>query len=410
MSVPRATVAGMEPDPRIIPAELARGTVECLRGEHRGRPWITWWLLFGLAGAAGALPLVQVDVTVRGPGFVRPGTERAELKAAIGGRVVRLLARDNDRVEAGGRLVELDTRDLDERLTHNRDLQRERADVVADLSVLISAYGERDRAGPSRAVRGAVPGLRTAALAREDAGFLARCEAGRLTVAKARADLDRAVTLSEQGAMARRELDDARFAAERAEIEAMLLREQALAGWQSRLRDERCALAALASEERRLLGERALAVVRSPASGTVQGLAGLAEGSYVMPGQVLGQISPDDSPVVEVFVASRDIAFVRAGQSVRMQIDSFPYAQWGLLAGTVSSVADDAVTDGRQAAFKVVVRPATLELRRSDGKSGVVRKGMTLTARFVVARFSLAQLLYQDLTARLDPRGGPATS
>ncbi len=395
----------MESDSRIIPAEFARGTVESLRGEHRGRPWITWWLLFGLAGAIGALPLVRVDVTVRGPGCVRPGAERAELKAAIGGRVVRLLARDNDRVEAGGRLVELDTRDVDERLAHNRERQRERADVAADLAALVSAHGGREPAGLSRPAPGAGNGLRTAALAREDAGFLARCDAGRLTLAKARADLDRAVSLSQQGVMARRELDDARFAAERAEIEATLLREQTLAGWQSRLRDERGALATLASEERRLLGERALAVVRSPASGTVQGLAGLAEGSYVVPGQVLGQISPDDSPVVEVLVASRDIAFVRAGQSVRMQVDSFPYAQWGLLAGTVSSVADDAVIDGRRAAFKVVVRPATLELRRADGKSGFVRKGMTLTARFVVARFSLAQLLYQDLTGRLDPRG-----
>ncbi len=391
----------------LIPADLARCTVEGLFADHSVRPWLIWWLLLGLAGMLTALPLVKVDMTVRAAGLVRPATERTELRVAIGGRVARLLARDNDRVAAGEHLVELNTGEIDERLVRNRALQRERAEFAADLSALAWAYGDGYPAGLSEAAVVAVTKLRTATLSRERAGFLARCDASRLAVAKARADLDRAVRLSEEGVMAHRELDDARFAADRSEIEATAFTEQTLAGWQSRLREERSALAALASEERRLIEERALAVVRAPVSGTIQGLTGLAEGSYVMAGQVLGHVSPDDSPVVEVFVMSRDIASVRAGQSVRMQVDAFPYAHWGLLAGTVSSVADDAVTDGRQAAFKVVVRPAALELRLPDGKSGVIRKGMALTARFVVARRSLAMLLYQDATGRLDPRGVP---
>jgi len=397
----------MSPAAKPVPADLCRHTVEGLYEEHRGRPWLCWWLLSGLAGALGALPLLKVDITVRAPGLVRPATERTELKTAVGGRVARLLARDNDRVAAGQSLVELDTHDLDERLARNRALQGERSDLTADLGILTSAYGGGGSALPAGAAPHAVNDLRTSVLLRENAEFLARCDASRLKVAKTRGDLERAMILSEQGAISRRDLDEVRYGAEHAKVEAALLVEQTLAGWQARLRDEQSALTGIISEERRLREERALGIVRAPAAGTVQGLTGLAEGAYVAPGQSLGQVSPDDSPVVEVFVPSRDIAFIRIGQSVRMQIDAYPHTRWGLLGGTVASVAGDAISDGRQTAFKVVVRPAVLALRLPGGRSGAVRKGMTLTARFVVTRCSLFELLYQNLSDQLDPRTGP---
>ncbi len=400
----------MSPVAQPIPAEFARDTVEALCAEHRGRPWLHWWLLLGLAVALGALPLLKVDVSVRGPGLVRPAMERAELRAATGGRIARVRAHDNDRVGAGQCLVELDMRDLDERLARNRALQRERSDVVADLETLTSAYegGDLALARPTAADPGR--GLATAVLRRENAEFLARRDAGRLAMTRSRDDLERAASLAGRGVIARRELEEARYQAERARVEASLLVEQTLADWQARLRDERCALSGLVSEERRLHEERALGLVSSPVAGTVQGLTGLAAGSYVAPGQSLGQVSPDDHPVVEVLVSSRDIAFIRNGQTVRMQIDAYPYTQWGLLSGTVASVAGDALSDGRQMAFKVVVCPAALELRSPGGSSGTVRKGMTLTARFVVARRSLWQLICQGLGERLDPRAGPAPS
>jgi len=401
----------MERATKPIPAELARHTVESLYAEHGGRrSWTAWLVLIGVAGALGALPLTEVDVTVRATGLVRPATERTELKAAMGGRVARLLAHDNDRVATGQRLVELDTRDLDERLARNRALQRERADLAADLAILTATYADGAAPDASRTRPGSSAGLRTTLLMRENSEFLARCDAGRLTVAKTRLDLERAAGLSDLGVISRREWDDARYGAERAAVEAVLLVRQTLADWQARLRDEQTALTGLISEERRLIEERTLGVVCSPATGTVQGLAGLPEGTYVVAGQSLGYVSPDDSPVAEVLVSPRDIAFIRPGQPARMQVDAYPYTQWGLLAGTVESVGGDAISDGRQTAFKVIVRPAALEIRRADGKAGVVRKGMTLTARFVVTRRSLLQLLYQNASARLDPQGGPASS
>jgi HlyD family secretion protein len=362
-----------------------------------------------------SLPLLEVDVTVRAAGLVRPATERTELKVAVGGRVGRVAARDNERVTAGQSLVELTTRDLDERLARNRALQHEQSSLVADLQRLTAtrreeAVTEADFAAvlsPESMDNFAIP-----LLAREFAQYTIQFEAGLLALTKARAARDRVGLLAVRGLVTDQERDEARYAVERVQSDQRLLIQQTMAGWQARLREAVTALDSLVSEERRLLEERTLAIVRAPVTGTVQGLVGLAEGTYVLPGQLLGYVSPDDRLVAEAYVLPRDIGLVRTGQRVRMQIDAYPYTQWGLLEGEVESVAADssANLNSTVAVYKIVIRPAAVTLRLRGGVRGELRKGMTLSARLVVTRRSLLQLLHEDVSGWLDPEGKGAAA
>lgn len=247
----------------------------------------------------------------------------------------------------------------------------------------------------------------TAALARALAQFAAQVDGHRLAVQKAGAGLERAKTLAAKGIVTLQERDDAEFAWERARADLRLSVRQALATWQAQLRDETTARDQLRSEERRLREELALAVIRAPVAGTVQGLVGLSGGTFVGAGQSLGFVSPADALRVETFVSPKDIGLIRVGQAVRLQIDAYPYTQWGWLAGRVRSVAADTAGGGAQAAFHVIVQPEALVLRSPNGARGVLRKGMTLTARFLVARRSLLQIFYEDATQWLDPRQAP---
>jgi len=282
--------------PALLPAVLAPHTVESLYAEHGpGRPWTYWLILLGAIGGLAALPLVEVDVTVRAPGLVRPATERTELKSPLGGRIAQVLARDNDRVAAGQPLVAFATADLDERLDRNRALQREKADARHDLANLstaidawvavasgeqagvavdISPFAAATGAGPDLPVRArstapcapVSPAWRTPTLRQEWAELLAQADANRLAEAKGRTELARASALAAKGIATQRELDDARYAVERTQAEGRLLVQQALTRWQARHRDERTASAALVSEEKRLEEERGFAVARrSPA-------------------------------------------------------------------------------------------------------------------------------------------------
>jgi HlyD family secretion protein len=406
----------MTPSSGLVPAELAPYTVQSLYADHGAqRAWIYWLVLAGAVGALASLPLLEVDVTVRAAGLVRPATERTELKVAVGGRVGRVAARDNERVTAGQSLVELTTRDLDERLARNRALQHEQSSLVADLQRLTAtrreeAVTEADFAAvlsPESMDNFAIP-----LLAREFAQYTIQFEAGLLALTKARAARDRVGLLAVRGLVTDQERDEARYAVERVQSDQRLLIQQTMAGWQARLREAVTALDSLVSEERRLLEERTLAIVRAPVTGTVQGLVGLAEGTYVLPGQLLGYISPDDRLVAEAYVLPRDIGLVRTGQRVRMQIDAYPYTQWGLLEGEVESVAADssANLNSTVAVYKIVIRPAAVTLRLRGGVRGELRKGMTLSARLVVTRRSLLQLLHEDVSGWLDPEGKGAAA
>ena len=74
-----------------------------------------------------------------------------------------------------------------------------------------------------------------------------------------------------------------------------------------------------------------------------------------------------------------------------------------MITGRVLEVSDDFVDSGNQPMFRVRCALDRSHLVLSNGFVGRVKKGMTLRARFVVARRSLLQLLRDDVSDWLDP-------
>ncbi len=389
----------------MIPASLGENTVEHLFAMHGPvRPWIYWLLLSGVIGSLASLPFVMVDVSIRAAGLVRPTTARAELRPAVSGHIAEVLVRDNASVKAGQPLLVIRSRDVEERLAHNHVLQAEHAALLVDLKFLTTESATSPEARST---------LNTSVLKQEHAQFLAQLNSYRLAETKAGTELARYATLAAKGIATQQELDHARYEAERLQAESRLLIEQALARWQTKFREEHTSQAALISEVQRLREEQAQYTVRAPADGVLVDFHGWSPGAFLQAGQSVGAVSPGDALLIEVHVPPRDIGLVRIGQTVRLQIDAYPYTQWGTLDGTVTAISGDLVgnaTDtGHRAGFKVFVRPAAGYLTLSDGRRGELKKGLTLSARFLVARRSLFQLLYDEASAWLDPQAGPST-
>jgi hypothetical protein len=146
---------------------------------------------------------------------------------------------------------------------------------------------------------------------------------------------------------------------------------------------------------------------RAPATGSIQGLTGLSPGAWLSAGQMIGAVSPSDALLIETFVSPKDVGLLRLGQPARLQIDAYPYTQWGLLDATVMTLAaDSSGTNGANSTsgFKVTLQPIATTLYLPNGTAGPLRKGLTLSARFVVARRSLLQILYEDVSAWLNPQ------
>jgi HlyD family secretion protein len=405
------------PGTPLHPAAFSHDTVECLFAGHRlDRPYLYWLIL--AAGTVGiiATPFVEVDVSISASGRVRSQIERCEVQAPIAGLIAQVLARDNDRVRAGQPLVLLQSRDIDERLGRNQAMQAEHRRRMADLKAATPVGTQHRALGASPATgMPSAEEFATAAFRQEYLQFLASLEANRLTTANLRTTFERSALLAARGITTQREADAARYELDRGESETVLLLQQASARWQARLQDEQTALDTLASEEKRLEEERALHIIRAPAAGVLLGFMGLNAGVFVLAGQSLGALSPDDSLVIEALLLPRDAGLIRLGQPVKIQIDAYPYAQWGMLDGEVASISEDACPVYRGAPggssafqFKVIVHPIATALRLPNGLSGELKKGLTVQTRFFVVRRSLFRLFYDNFRSSFDPHPVPS--
>jgi hemolysin D len=84
--------------------------------------------------------------------------------------------------------------------------------------------------------------------------------------------------------------------------------------------------------------------LRSPLSGIVHASAVTTIGQVVKPSQQLMEIVPEGAPLELIgYVNNADVGFIKTGQRVEIELDTFPYATYGTIPGVVTSVSRDAL-------------------------------------------------------------------
>lgn len=120
--------------------------------------------------------------------------------------------------------------------------------------------------------------------------------------------------------------------------------------------DRRAELEELDRERARLEGEAAMteniitqlahaveeSQIRAPATGHIGELAELRVGAFVEAGERLGAIVPEGQlRAVAYFTPSDAVGRLLPGQTARLRLDGFPWAQYGSVAATVERVATE---------------------------------------------------------------------
>lgn len=158
----------------------------------------------------------------------------------------------------------------------------------------------------------------------------------------------------------------------------------------------------------------ALLQIRAPVDGTVEQLKVRTVGGTVQAAQPLLDIVPSGGPLfVEALVPNGEIGFVRLGQTVQVKVDAFPFTDYGMLHGVVTSIGRDSVQgldeDSRPdpaapTGFKVRVRLNDNALRSGDCRAGstqchVLRlsSGMRVQAEIRTGRRRIIQYLLSPL-------------
>ncbi len=408
--------------------EDVRDSIESLLGAHgNNRPFIYWSLLVVTLAALSALPIVKVDMSVGAPGQIRPAVERLVVYPAISGRISEFLVADNQLVQAGDPLLVIDSSALQARISQNLAEREKNTRALTDLQTLLGPDAWPAVLDPSAPELPEIPPLARANSPRSTGTDLSlplftpqylrqhavlQSDLARLSLQRSKVmhDLVRSKSLHEKGLITQQEFEQQEYAVRTVEREFQLIVQQTLSRWQSERLERELKDTALESEREQLTQQAALYTVRAPINGTAIGFTGLHAGLFLPADQRIGEISPTAALQADVYLSPRDVGFVKTGQTTKLQIDAFPYTEWGMITGRVRSISQDFVQLGQQIAFKAVIDLDATQLNSATGTAVDLRRGMTIRARFVLQRRTLFNVLFGKMSDSLDPRANSPTT
>lgn len=355
-----------------------------------------------IAGVGGA----RVELHATAAGMVRSEVERRKILSPASGLIVSKSAADNTRVRKGDVLLRLDAAEPAEQWARIQfdvaEQSSRRDDVVLILDCLAEGLAKTTAAAAT---------IKTRSYLAEWQDWLGSLESLRRNDELARRNLERAETMHARGLISLVDHEASRFWATESTSMAALHLLKGEARWQSEKENLDRSIVALRAQVAIWADRQARLVVTAPCDGTLVGFQGWAEGTHVPANVLLGEISPDESLVVETIVTSRDRANIREGQSAIVRLDSFPYTEWGHVPATVLTVGRDSQVASNLQGFRVILKLATDRIGdRTEQGAQPIQKGMLAQVLFNIGRQRLWRLWFSSLTEALDPTNAPAIS
>ena len=337
------------------------------------------------------LILINIPISASSRGIIRSQAENTKIVSVVGGRVItNHLQRNNQQIKQGDTLLVVTSEQLD---TQKSLQSNQSSDYSAQLQDL------------NKLTRGQYGGLQTGQYQRELSAMQEKIAQVQTQLSLAKKDYDRANLLYNQGVIPKSEYDKFYHTYQGLQSQVSGIREQQLAQWQAQKRDVERQLRSLGSEITRINQEQKNYIITAPISGRLVNYSGVQKGNFIVQGQPIGEISPEENVVAECMVSPKDIGFIKKNQKVKFQIDAYNYNQWGLLEGKVVDI-DQNITVNQQtgeAYFKVRCVMDKNYLQLKNGYKGQIGKGMTLTARFYLLDRTLWQLLFDRVDDWFNP-------
>jgi multidrug resistance efflux pump len=349
-----------------------------------------WLVCLSVAGTLIFSWSIVFEISTSSPGLIRPFSGTSFVHCAFNGHIKQSFLRENQFVKSGDTLYTIETEALNVRQEYLLNKLNEIKQIIADLRTVTSTSGEEKH-------------LYSAFLQQSWVTYLQKTIDANTRLKKAQADHRRNLNLHTGKVIADAEFESYTFELDRARNEVALVRKTQMSQWQAELINYERDMRSVESELAGLETEIKSMIVRSPISGTVQGLTGIYPGSVVYVGQELAQISPDSDLIVEAYVSPNHIGLLHNGMKVRFLIDAFNYNQWGFGQGKVIDISDDIHIVNDRPVFRIRCSLDRNYLQLKNGYKGILKKGMSLQARFIVTERTLWQLIYDNVDDWLNP-------
>lgn len=365
-------------------------TLENLIAKNKTKSFSIYFviLLFFIVFLA-LLPVIKIDISSQSRGIVRSQTDNVPVATMVSGRVNWIDLKNNAVVQKGDTILKIAKENLESDKRTQDTLSKSVSAQLNDFSNLL---------------QNKISHLLTTA-ARED---LLKFQFGKnelqSKISQAQINYDRNKILYDKEIIARVDFEKLQYELRLSKQALQSFISQQKLTWENQKRDLEERLKSLNGAVAKINAESKNYVVLAPVSGTIENYSGIQKGSFINASQSIAAISSADHLIVECNVSPNDIGLIRKNQEVKFQLDAFNYNQWGLLEGKVIDVDRNITLQNDQAFFKVRCALNSRTLQLKSGYEANVSKGMTLTARYIMTKRSLFDLLFDKIDNWLNPK------
>jgi len=375
---------------QLFPSEIIHNSAENYFSQHQTTSKAVYLvLLFILIIIFSLLPIIKVDITSQSNGVIRSLYDDNIIQSAVYGEVVHANISENASVNQGDTLIEVSTHKTDEQINYYKIQVGEESIHLKDLENLL----ENDH-----------PQLSSAIFRQEFAGFKGNLEEQNVKKSQAEKQYLLAKILFEKNVIPRMEYEEKKHNREYEISHYNNIIEQQRLSWQTKLTDLGLKIEGLKSNIKQLQRDKRQYIITAPISGTITDYTGIEEGNFIVPNQQIVRISPDKELMVECYVSPANIGMISQDMKVNYQFHSYNYNQWGMGSGKVTRISNNVININDQPFFKVRCSLDKNYLILKNGCKGFLKKGMTLTGRFMIVRRSLFQLIYDKTDDWLNPK------
>jgi hemolysin D len=138
--------------------------------------------------------------------------------------------------------------------------------------------------------------------------------------------------------------------------------------------------------------------LKSPTAGMILSLELQNTGEVVEPGQTVAEIAPQDSPLVlSAVIPSQEAGFITEGMPVKVKFDAYPYQDYGVVSGEVSSISANAKTDEKLGTFyQIEVALKRDYITQNDAKIQL-KLGQTAQADIIIRQRRIADVIFDPI-------------
>jgi len=336
-----------------------------------------------------ALPFIKITITFQSRGQIRPLKENNTIIVNLSAQIKKVNITENQTVQKGAILVELNTNKINKQITLNQIKLEEIKNFITDLTELTqSKYSCQ---------------IKTLVYQKEFQQYREQIQGLSAKQNYFKQEFNRFRKLYNKEVISQMEYKKKEYDYQNSTSEINNFKINQLSNWQNTLQQFVQDTVNLLSQIQQLNEDKKQYLIKAPITGTIKNYSGVKADNFVVPNQMIAEISPNGNLIVECFVLPKDIGYLKEKMTVNFQVDTYNYNQWGLAKGIVTEIFNDITIVNNQPIFRVRCKLITDQMQLKNGFIGQLKKGMTLTGRFNVTERTLWQLLYDRMDDWLNP-------